>query len=388
MTKASWLLGNIVMVGGLLVGACSDSNNTTGGGGRGGSATGVAGRGGSGGGGTAGGAAGNAGAAGSGVAGSGVAGSGVAGGGGAGGGGAAGSGGAAGVPPTCAEIPSMASGSTTFTITSSGFASCAAIPAASTCDAKPFPQGTSPALSWTAGPTGTMSYAIVFKDLSVLARTASTDPNYNRGYHYVMWDIPASVTSLPAAMAGGFAVPNVPGALQWSNFNDYGFFGPCPNFDPAMPTDFNDVYSFQIYALPFAKAAVPAAMMGVSTVRLLDNVFKPAALAVAEYRGTSNAHASEIPAGVLPPTAKPPCASATGGAGGAGGGASGGAGGATGGIGGVAGGTAGAAGGSAGAAGGTAGAAGGTAGAAGGAAGAAGGAGGAGGSAPTCLPLP
>ncbi len=200
----------------------------------------------------------------------------------------------------------MASGSTTFTIMSSGFASCAAIPAASTCEAKPFPQGTSPALSWTAGPTGTMSYAIVFKDLSVLARTASTDPNYNRGYHYVMWDIPATVTSLPAAVAGGFAVPGVSGALQWSNFNNYGFFGPCPNFDPAMPTNFNDVYSFQIYALPFAKAPVPAAMMGTSTVRLLDNVFKPAALAVAEYRGTSNAHASEIPAGVLPPTAVPP----------------------------------------------------------------------------------
>jgi phosphatidylethanolamine-binding protein (PEBP) family uncharacterized protein len=201
-----------------------------------------------------------------------------------------------------------------------------------------------------------MSYAIVFKDLSVLARTAATDPNYNRGYHYVMWDIPATVTSLPAAVAGGFAVPGVSGALQWSNFNNNGFFGPCPNFDPAMPTNFNDVYSFQIYALPFAKAPVPAAVMGTSTVRLLDNVFKPAALAVAEYRGTSNAHASEIPAGVLPPTAVPPCARATGGAGGAGGGA----GGAAGGAGGAAGGTA----------------------------GAAGGAGGAGGSAPTCLPLP
>ena len=153
-------------------------------------------------------------------------------------------------------------------------------------------------------------------------------------------------------MAGGFAVPSVAGALQWSNFNNYGFFGPCPNFDPTMPTNFNDVYSFQIYALPFAKAPVPAAMMGTSTVRLLDNVFKPAALAVAEYRGTSNAHASEIPMGVLPPTAVPPCARATGGAGGAGGGA----GGAAGGAGGAAGGAAGAAGGAAGAAGGAAGA--------------------------------
>jgi phosphatidylethanolamine-binding protein (PEBP) family uncharacterized protein len=214
---------------------------------------------------------------------------------------------AGGAPPTCEQIPPLAIGDASFMLSSPDFASCMPIPAASTCDAKPFPQGTSPALTWSAGPVGTMSYALVLKDLAVLARTDPSDPNYNRGYHYVMWNIPASVTSLPANMLGGFASPNVTGAAQWSNFNDYGFFGPCPNFDPTMPTDYNDVYAFEVYALPAAKADVPAPVMGMSTVRQLDDSFKAVALAVAEYRGTSSAHSSGIPCGVLPPMTHPPC---------------------------------------------------------------------------------
>ena len=152
-----------------------------------------------------------------------------------------------------------------------------------------------------------MSYAVVFKDLSVLARTASTDPNYNRGYHYVIWDIPSDKRGLPANMMGGHLSMEIPGARQWSNFNNYGWFGPCPNFDPAMPTTFNDSYALVVYALPTVKTVVPAAMMGISNVRLLDNVFKNMALATAEYRGTSNAASSGIPAGTLPPMPKPIC---------------------------------------------------------------------------------
>ena len=167
--------------------------------------------------------------------------------------------------------------------------------------------GTSPAITWTAGPSGTMSYAVVFKDLSVLARYASTDSNYNKGFHYVMWDIPADKRGLPANMMGGHLSTDIPGARQWSNFNNYGWFGPCPNFDPTMPTTYDDSYAFIVYALPFTKATIPAAMAGISTVRLMDGVFKTAALATAEYRGTSSAASSGIPAGILPPTAKPLC---------------------------------------------------------------------------------
>jgi phosphatidylethanolamine-binding protein (PEBP) family uncharacterized protein len=226
---------------------------------------------------------------------------------GSGAGGMSGGGGTAGAPPTCDQIPPLAMGDASFMISSPDFGSCMPIPASATCDGKPFPQGSSPKLTWSAGPSGTMSYAVVLKDLSVLARTDPTDPNYNRGYHYVMWDIPTTVTMLPAGMMDGFASPDVPGAAQWSNFNNYGFFGPCPNFDPTMPTDYNDSYAFEVYALPTAKADVPAPQSGMSTVRLLDDSFKLVALAVAEYRGTSSAHSSGIPCGVLPPMTQPPC---------------------------------------------------------------------------------
>lgn len=218
-----------------------------------------------------------------------------------------GTGGMAPMAPACADIPSQNKGDVGFTVTVAGYASCQPIPAAHTCDGKPFPEGTSPAVSWTDGPAGTMSYAVVFKDLAVLARTAETSGDYNKGYHYAMWDIPATVKALPAAMTGGHLSVEVPGARQWSNFNDYAFFGPCPNYDPMNPTNFDDSYAFTVYALPTAKSVVPAPQMGISPVRLMDNAFKAAALAITEYRGTSSAHASEIPAGVLPPVAKPPC---------------------------------------------------------------------------------
>ena len=69
------------------------------------------------------------------------------------------------------------------------------------------------------------------------------------------------------------------------------------NFDPAMPTTFNDSYALVVYALPTAKTVVPAAKAGISNVRLLDNVFKAMALATAEYRGTSNAASTGDPGG-------------------------------------------------------------------------------------------
>src|SRR3569623_2025750 len=161
----------------------------------------------------------------------------------------------------------MAKGSSSFTLSSAAIGSCTPIPAENTCDQKPFPQGTSPALTWTAGPAGTMSNAIVLKDLSVLARYAATD----------------------------------------SNYNDYGYFGPCPNYDPMNPTSFDDSYAFLVYALPAAKTNIPAPQASISTVRLLEGVLQANALAIAESRGTSSAAASALPSDVLPPQDVAPC---------------------------------------------------------------------------------
>jgi len=71
-------------------------------------------------------------------------------------------------------------------------------------------------------------------------------------YHWVIYDIPASTTSLPAAVPAQAAPPSPAGAKQtyWSFSNTYSYQGPCP---PNEHT-----YEFTVYALPTATAAVPA----------------------------------------------------------------------------------------------------------------------------------
>ena len=178
-----------------------------------------------------------------------------------------------------------------------------------TCNGHDFGSGTNPTLTWSGAPTGTMSYAIVFKDISLLAdtnsSTAETDINIQHGYHWAMWDIPAATTRLSTGSATGYRSTDISGALQWSQRNNYGYFPPCPNPFPKGDARFScaltlDSYSYTLYAFPFAHLpSLPtpdlnangeptgnyAAKMG----RYIDSL---TALAVTEYRGTSSAWAS------------------------------------------------------------------------------------------------
>ncbi len=100
---------------------------------------------------------------------------------------------------------------------------------------------TSPALSWTAGPPGTLSYAIVFEDLTV--------PNM----HWILYDIPAGVRSVAAALPFGLqpGAPAPSGSRQSRvtfSPTTFGYLGPCP------PTGDHD-YVFTVYAL--SAATVP-----------------------------------------------------------------------------------------------------------------------------------
>jgi phosphatidylethanolamine-binding protein (PEBP) family uncharacterized protein len=238
---------------------------------------------------------------------------GMGGGAGAGTGGGTGSGGAPVVRTPCDDIPSLGAGDDDlFVVDIDGFEFCEPIPAIHTCDEKPFPEGTSPEINWTDGPAGTLSYAVVFKDLSVLEINDPADPVlYNRGYHWAIWDIPAAANTLPAALPEGHEITGIPAlanARQWASFKDYSFFGPCPNFDPAVEEEVTDSYSFVVYALPIAPASlIPSAVTTTSPVRAMDDYFKTIALAVTEYRGTSDAHADELDPALFPPTAAPPC---------------------------------------------------------------------------------
>jgi phosphatidylethanolamine-binding protein (PEBP) family uncharacterized protein len=238
-------------------------------------------------------------------------------------GGTAGAGGMActGDPPVtehnvCADIPSQKKGDDAFTITSPDFAFCGEMPAKLSCDGKEFGTGESPTYTWTGAPAGTKSFAAVFKDISILA---DGNPATERmGYHWVMWDIPASATSLPGNMTGGYHSTEVSGALQWSSLASYGFFTPCPNPFPKDDARFNctrviDSYSLTLYALPVATIEDwPAPDTDPTTGQPTGNwVVKMAhylegldALAVTEYRSTSKAWSTAF---VPPSAAERPC---------------------------------------------------------------------------------
>jgi Raf kinase inhibitor-like YbhB/YbcL family protein len=95
----------------------------------------------------------------------------------------------------------------------------------------------SPALTWTPGPAGTMSYAIVFKD--------TTAGGFSMGYmHWTIYDIPASVTSLPMGVPMGASLSDPAGAKQGQNYqNANAFTGPCGGMN---------TYRFTLYALSVA----------------------------------------------------------------------------------------------------------------------------------------
>ena len=100
----------------------------------------------------------------------------------------------------------------------------------------------SPALSWTGAPAATKSFAVtVF------------DPDAHGGWwHWTVFDIPASVGSMPAGAASGAGLPQ--GAAQGENdFGDAVYGGACP--PPGSGTHH---YEFTVWALPMADAPFAA----------------------------------------------------------------------------------------------------------------------------------
>ncbi|MEI9937396.1 MAG: YbhB/YbcL family Raf kinase inhibitor-like protein [Pseudomonadota bacterium] len=96
----------------------------------------------------------------------------------------------------------------TLTLSSSAFAEMGPLGAQYQCGAT----GVSPPLSWTAGPEGTHSYAVVM--------VGPDGSDVGSLYHWVIWDIPAATTDLPEAVAQ-LAMPSVPaGSSQISPGTD------------------------------------------------------------------------------------------------------------------------------------------------------------------------
>ena len=118
-----------------------------------------------------------------------------------------------------------------MTLTSATLTDGGRFPAAHTCSGV----NRSPALTWTAGPVGTRSYAIVMKDLTV--------PNI----HWTLYDIPAATLSVGASVPVGYTpgAPAPAGSKQAGvtfSPSTLGYLGPCP------PSG-DHTYIFTVHAL-------------------------------------------------------------------------------------------------------------------------------------------
>jgi hypothetical protein len=103
-------------------------------------------------------------------------------------------------------------------------------------------QNISPTLEWSNVPTGTRSFAVTAYDPDA--------PTGSGWWHWVMYNIPGTTTSLPAGVGNGRNAPR--GSAQGNtDFGTRGYGGPCP--PPGAPHH----YKFTVFALRVDRLDIP-----------------------------------------------------------------------------------------------------------------------------------
>jgi len=121
-----------------------------------------------------------------------------------------------------------------------------------------------------------MSFALVLLD------TTLTDQGMSTGYHWAMWDIPASVSELPANLPTGASITSPVSAKQYNPLSA-SYLGPCPALGGAGDPH---TYVFTLYAMPEAETA---SLAGLNDVKQIEAAIKAVAIDSASLSGTSNA---------------------------------------------------------------------------------------------------
>jgi len=134
-------------------------------------------------------------------------------------------------PPQLAkQILPARGGNSTLRVTSAFFTSGDQIPERFTQNG----ENVSPPITWSKGPAGTMSYVVLAEDNGV----ARPEPIM----HWIVYDIPGTVTRLPLGVPSGDRLEN--GAAQGKNIaGSAGYVGPKPPAGETHP------YHFQVFAL-------------------------------------------------------------------------------------------------------------------------------------------
>jgi Raf kinase inhibitor-like YbhB/YbcL family protein len=149
-------------------------------------------------------------------------------------------------------------------ITSTAFTHNGSIPAVYTCEGSDI----SPALAWSGAPAGTKSFALIVDDPD------APDPAAPKmtWVHWVLYDIPATATGLPEAVAPkDLPKGTLEGVNDWKRT---GYGGPCPPIGRHR-------YYHKLYALDTVLSD-----LGGPTKARLEGAMKGHILAEAQLLGT------------------------------------------------------------------------------------------------------
>lgn len=126
----------------------------------------------------------------------------------------------------------------------------------------------SPALEWHNPPDGTQSYVLLMHDPDA--------PGAQGFWHWIVYDIPASTTALPANAGNVRRKLMAFGAIQaQSDFGTPGYGGPCPSAGKPHR------YFFRLYAMPVARLNVPPD----ATATIISSYANATALGKAQLMG-------------------------------------------------------------------------------------------------------
>lgn len=134
--------------------------------------------------------------------------------------------------PVLASTLDPAANGAKLVVTSSAFSNGGTFPNIYTQNG----QNISPPLSWSRGPAGTKSYVILTEDSGV----ARPQPVF----HWVLYNVPGAVTSLPQALPTDPKLATPAGAMNGLNIRKAsGYMGPKPPAGQTHP------YHFEVFAV-------------------------------------------------------------------------------------------------------------------------------------------